>query len=58
MKNIKGVISELFSRKEEFIFMKKKISCHEEKISFHEKKSFNIIKLDHDKALIISLKAK
>ena len=27
-------------------------------ISFHEKKSFNIIKLDHDKVLIISLKAK
>ena len=26
-------------------------------ISFHEKKSFNIIKLDHDKALIISPKA-
>ena len=27
-------------------------------ISFHENKSFNIIKLDHDKALIISPKAK
>ena len=26
-------------------------------IYFHEKKSFNIIKLDHDKALIISPKA-
>ena len=58
MKNIKGVISELFSRKEEFIFMKKKIYFHEEKYFFHENKSFNIIKLDHDKALIISLKAK
>ena len=31
--------------------MKKNISCH-------EKNSFNIIKLDHDKALIISAKAK
>ena len=27
-------------------------------ISFHEKKSLNIIKLDHDKALIISPKVK
>ena len=27
-------------------------------ISFHEKKSFNIIKLERDKALIIRLKAK
>ena len=26
-------------------------------ISFHEKNSFNIIKLDHDKALIISPKS-
>jgi hypothetical protein len=34
MKNIKGVISELFSRKEEFIFMKKNISFHEEKCFF------------------------
>ena len=27
-------------------------------ISFHENNSFNIIKLDYDKALIISIKAK
>ena len=50
MKNIKGVISELFSRKEEFIFMKKNIS-------FHEKNPLTSYKLDHDKALIISPKA-
>ena len=43
MKNIKGIISELFSRKEEFIFMKKKIIVMKKNISFHENKSFNII---------------
>ena len=64
MKNIKGVISELFSRKEEFIFMKKKISCHEEKYFFSWRKIFLFMKripltsykLEHDKALIISPK--
>jgi len=41
MRNIKGVYpnyfhekKNLFSRKEEFIFMKKNISCHEEKYFF------------------------
>jgi hypothetical protein len=34
MRNIKGIIFEFFSRKEEFIFMKKNISFHEEKYFF------------------------
>ena len=59
MKNIKGVISELFSRKEEFIFMKKNISFHEEKMFLFMKKiHLTSYKLERYKALIISPKAK
>ena len=59
MKNIKGVISELFSRKEEFIFMKKKIYFHEEKYFFFMKiNPLTSYKLERYKDLIISPKAK
>ena len=65
MKNIKGVISELFSWKEEFIFMKRRIYFHEKKdflswrkiFLFMKKNPLTSYKLDHDKALIISPKA-